>query len=44
VAESTVAAGTPEYAGCGADMLEVDDPIVEMLPPEYVADPYWQTK
>jgi len=41
VADSTVAAGAPEYVGCGADMLEVDDPIAEMFPPEYVADPYW---
>jgi hypothetical protein len=30
--------------GCGVDMLEVDDPTVEIFPPEYVEDPYWQTK
>jgi hypothetical protein len=40
VAESTGAALTPEYVGCGVDMLEVDDPIVEVFPPEYVAEPY----
>ena len=40
VAESTAVALTPEYVGCGVDMLEVDDPIVEMFPPEYVAEPY----
>jgi hypothetical protein len=40
VAESTAVALAPEYVGCGVDMLEVDDPIVEMFPPEYVAEPY----